>query len=475
MKYQFPSFGVNILGYFKYQNSLSELGTIIVKCMESANIPYVINLINCSNNNPSNEKINNFNEINIYPINILVYNYDCVDDVLSQKGQNYFIGKYNIGIWCWELEKFCDVQLQKIKYFNEIWTISEFCKQSISKSISLPVNVIKLPVFIKNDLPYFPNIDKTKFIVLFCFDYHSIFERKNPLSVINVFKTTFGTNNNVSLIIKSINSQYYDKERKSIEAAIQNQNNIILINNSVGRDEMLSLINSCDVYISLHRSEGLGMSIKEAMYLGKPTIATNYSGNLDFMSNENSLLVDYNKIPIPSYVPIYGKYETKWADPNIEDAVKKLKLLYENNDLRKSLGKNAKNDIGNKFNLETCSNILKNNLLSIHKIILDQYRIENGIFDEIYYINTYIDIKNAINNRIIKNGKQHYLLHGKKENRSCKFIFDLSFINKLLKNGYKWDHKYYSDLYQDIKESDSFSHFTTIGNNLNYYLNLINK
>lgn len=417
--------GVNVSGFFKYQFGIAELARIIVTCLEHAKIPYVINLLDAPHHNLLNTSIPNIKNDNPFSINIIVANLFETNTVINQKGLSYYENKYNIGVWCWETEKFPAVPVNQIKLYNEIWTISNFCKEAISKSVNLPVKTIKLPVILDSNigLSYEINssiIDRNKFIILFTFDYLSVIERKNPIATINAFKQAFGNDSNVLLIIKSINEN--SDNRNLLLNEIKDYDNIILFNKSVSRNEMLSLINTCDIYISLHSSEGLGMGMKEAMALGKTVVATRYSGNLDFMNNDNSVLVDYEKVLIPkSAIPYYDGL-TMWANPNVNDASNKLRYLYNNRDYCKQIGESAKKFIQDNFNISICSNDILNkiNYLNINRS--NDIKKTKKIFDENYYLNLYPDVKNAINNNNFKSGYDHYMIHGIKEGRLCKWL-----------------------------------------------------
>lgn len=349
--------GVNILGYFRYQFGVAQLAKIIAACIEHTGIPYVVNCLEAPNHHLSNDNIKNISDHNIYPINIIVANALEMDGVISQKQHAYFMKKYNIGIWCWETEYFHPrVNPNVLKYFNEIWTISEFCKETISKTIKLPINVIKLPVILPENIPNnFHKIDKNKFNILFTFDYQSVPQRKNPLAVIEAFKLAFGNNTDVFLIIKSVYQECNTEYAKYVNDSINGYNNIVVFNESLSRIDMLTLINSCDVYISLHRSEGLGLGMKEAMAMGKIVIATNYSGNTDFMNENNSILIGYDKVKISPNIYPYYYPNVEWAEPNIYDTVEKLKHIYEDKNLRTTISTNAKQFINDEYNMKKCS------------------------------------------------------------------------------------------------------------------------
>ena len=108
----------------------------------------------------------------------------------------------------------------------------------------------------------------------------------------------------------------------------------------LSREESYGLLNACDAYVSLHRSEGFGLTMAEAMFFGKPVIATAYSGNLDFMSADNSLLIPYEMTPLTLDHPVYRK-GNRWAEPSVPAAAEAMRRLVEQPDLARSLGERA--------------------------------------------------------------------------------------------------------------------------------------
>ena len=98
----------------------------------------------------------------------------------------------------------------------------------------------------------------------------------------------------------------------------------MLIDSVQSREESYGLLNACDAYVSLHRSEGFGLTMAEAMFFGKPVIATGYSGNLDFMSADNSILIPYEKTPLLRDYMVYRK-GSFWAEPSIAAAAEAMR------------------------------------------------------------------------------------------------------------------------------------------------------
>lgn len=171
-------------------------------------------------------------------------------------------------------------------------------------------------------------IRDNKFVFLFMFDYKSTIQRKNPLGLIHAFKRAFSKNEDVVLVIKIVRGE---------ELAFGSlPSNVMVIHRQMSRQDTLALLAACDCYVSLHRSEGFGLPLAEAMLLGKPVIATRYSGNLDFMNDQNSLLVDYEKVTSP---PIFGyqNITARWAEPSTEHAAELMKKIVSDSELRLKL------------------------------------------------------------------------------------------------------------------------------------------
>ncbi len=167
-----------------------------------------------------------------------------------------------------------------------------------------------------------------KFLFLFSFDYLSVFKRKNPLAVIEAFTRAFGSGERVGLIIKCINHDRDPAAHAELRAAASAHPEIEVIDRYLDPLDNSSLAALCDCYVSLHRAEGFGFGPAEAMWLGKPVIATGYSGNLDFMTPENSLLVDYRLVPIGAGADPYPA-DAQWADPDIQHAASLMRGLFD--------------------------------------------------------------------------------------------------------------------------------------------------
>ncbi len=325
--------GVNLYGFINGDFGVAESSKMVKRSLDDLSIPH--NIIEIISNEHSYTKEYQPTKENNFNINIINCNPDPSFDLIEKK---YLKNKYNIGVWYWELDKLPSKWVENSKYFSELWAPSEFIYTTLKSSLRSEINIkrINLPAKIpqklnKNDCKELLGYSTDTFICLFVFDFHSDIERKNPFSVIETFKRTFTSKENSILIIKTQNGG--DSDLNKIKNYINSDERIIHINDSYSRKDLNILMNSCDVYISLHRSEGLGLTLQESILLEKPILCTNYSGNIDFCLPEWSELVDYTLVPISKdsmYKKITDDGLGEWAEPSIDDATNKLSKIYKN-------------------------------------------------------------------------------------------------------------------------------------------------
>jgi glycosyltransferase involved in cell wall biosynthesis len=169
-----------------------------------------------------------------------------------------------------------------------------------------------------------------RFYFLCSFDYFSSTARKNPLAVVRAFQSAFLSDaENVGLIIKSVGpTESAPDVTGEIAAAAAADSRICVLDVQMSRDEMLSLIGCADCYVSLHRSEGFGLGMAEAMLMRRPVVGTNYSGNTGFLSDETGFTVAFDMVAVlPGEYPFYeGQF---WAEPDQADAVRLMRLVID--------------------------------------------------------------------------------------------------------------------------------------------------
>jgi len=241
-------------------------------------------------------------------------------------------GRYNICAWQWELPRWPKKWAQLLNLPDEIWAQSRFVQKMFQEATNKPVTYMPLAV----DKPVFKPVSKAYFAIpehsyafLSVFDCNSWIKRKNPIAAIRAFVTAFPpSRRDVCLVVKIMNSRSEMEEYQELLKHAGADPRIIVIDKFLSRNDMLALIDCCDVFVSLHRSEGFGRVIAEAMYMGKPVISTNFSGSVDFAFDKTAYTVDGPLIPLKKgdYVDFEDQY---WMDPDVGMASEAMRICMD--------------------------------------------------------------------------------------------------------------------------------------------------
>ena len=305
---------------------------------------------------------------NPYAINIFHLKPDQVEASIIRLGESFVAGRLNIGYWVWELSEFPDAWMGPLKYFHEIWCPSRFVQSAVSDCSTRPVLYMPPGFEIEEpkgfDRAYF-KLPEDRFLYLFVFDFKSYISRKNPLGCIQAFQNAFPRGNKtVGLVIKSMDGHQYPAEFKGLNEATRSDPRITCIDATFTSEEVTGLMSVCDTFVSLHRSEGIGLSIAQSMLLGKPVITTNYSGNTDFTRPDNSCLVDYKLTPVKE-----GEYQfwegQVWADPDLDHAVEHMRRLAEDKTYRDTVAQAGRSYIKTFHNPEVAGKTYRSRLVEL--------------------------------------------------------------------------------------------------------------
>ena len=326
--------GVNLIGAIKAEMGLGQSCRLIASMMKETQ--YEFSVYNYDYTGKVREGAAEFDAYISadlpYGINIFHVN-PCELGNLFMSKRDAWDGRYNIAFWLWELEEFPKEWKIYCQLFDEIWTPSEFAGRAIRKAADIPVKV--LPYYVS--VPYNEHFGRKefslpddKFLFLVMYDVHSTAGRKNPQGVIKAYKEAFSTQEQeVGLVIKINNGT--QKDIKRLEEQLAGYKNIYYMTETIDKDCVNSLIRCCDVFVSLHRSEGFGLVMAEAMLLGTPAVATNWSSNTEFMSEEAACMVDYQLVKNPRTEELYRK-GCIWAEPDYVQAGEYMRKLWQDND-----------------------------------------------------------------------------------------------------------------------------------------------
>lgn len=281
---------------------------------------------------------------------------------------------YTIAHWYWEVPRFPPAWIPYTQVLDELWTSSRYTQNILAQVASIPVHYFPTPVIVTPEPVTRAQfgIAENRFMFFFAFNPGSSVARKNPYALIEAYKRAFGgMNNPPQLVIKAHHLSQHPAIAAVLKKAVE-QVGGILIKDHLTRSQMHGLINLSDCVVSLHRAEGFGLLMAEAMAMEKPVIATGYSSNMDFMNERNSFLVDYSLCEITpddhKDQPLLGNLYTSgqvWADPDIDHAAQLMQQVYNNPTLAQARAQIAKHDITTGWSAETVGKLIKQRLQEI--------------------------------------------------------------------------------------------------------------
>jgi glycosyltransferase involved in cell wall biosynthesis/2-polyprenyl-3-methyl-5-hydroxy-6-metoxy-1,4-benzoquinol methylase len=280
-------------------------------------------------------------------VNVLCVNADQLPGFMDELGEELGSDRYTIGQWAWETDLVPDRWERPFSLVDEVWVYSRYVADAISRAGDVPVVVVPLPVQAPDpqgaDVPSEVDVGDA-FVFLFAFDHFSTLARKNPVGLIDAFTRAFAPGEGPVLVIKTINARFRPEDREHLRAAIGDRPDIRLFDAALDPGPMAALFARADAYVSLHRSEGYGLTMAEAMALGKPVIATGYSGNTDFMTPANSFLVDWRLEPVGDDAEHYNEGGS-WAQPDLDHAARLMREVFSDREGARRVGDRAAADI----------------------------------------------------------------------------------------------------------------------------------
>jgi hypothetical protein len=357
---------VNVAGYFRAELGLGTAARSLLAALEAAEIPFNTSLFEGTANRQTHPFAQRRADTGSPDINIICVNADKIAS-LANTAPELWHGRYTIGVWFWEVEDFPAWAHGAFDYVDEVWVASEFMHETFRKVSPKAVFKFKLPV-LKPEID--PSLSRTdlglpdRFVFLFSFDFFSVLERKNPLGLIEAYTKAFKPEEGAVLVIKTINGDKRILEMEKLRYAARGRPDIILRDGYLSAIQNNSLTALADCYVSLHRSEGFGLTIAEAMALGKPAIATAYSGNLEFMTEENSYLCPARRVGVgPEHEPYPAS--SHWSEPDLEAAARLLRHVYTNQEEARERGLRAAEHIRRSHEPAMSGSVIRDRLAKI--------------------------------------------------------------------------------------------------------------
>lgn len=357
-----PVPGVNLVGPLESSSGVGEATRMLARAVQHAGIP-LVTIPYDDEREPSEWPQP---RVAPYDTNLLCLQPDRLDRFAASVDPAFFADRATIGLWFWESSVLPEEYRSSLRLLDRVWVTSEFVRDVIVAATAADVRVVPIPLA-DHPVEQLPRaalgLPDHGFLFLTMLDLISG-RRKNPHAVIQAFRRAFEPGSGARLVIKTINGQ--DRKRRrlaELESAVADRDDISVLDGYVAAPERDALIAACDCFVSLHRAEGLGLPLLEAMRLGKPVIATGFSGNLDYMDHESSYLVPSRLVPVPEGDWVYAP-EAMWAEPSIDAAASLMRRVFEEPDEARAIGELARRKVVARFSLERAAAAISSELES---------------------------------------------------------------------------------------------------------------
>ena len=340
--------GVNVVGHLRGELGVGESARLMLDALTAVGIPHTTASVDRHLQSRQGATYTAPTTGALCDTTLLCVNADMTPTVAAAV-PSLLEGSYRIGMWYWEVEEFPTSQHAAFLHVDEVWVATDFVRRAIEPHSPVPVRTITPPLPQPHSAPERTRaradlgLSERPFF-LFAFDYLSTAERKNPWGLVDAFESAFAPGEGPLLVIKSINAARRPDQAERLRLRVAGSSDILLLEEYLDAEDRDALVAMCDCYVSLHRSEGLGLTMAEAMALGKPVIATGYSGNLQFMTEANSFLVPWTPATIPAGCDPYPSGGT-WADPDLEGAARLMRTVLEDPDLAAARGRQGAEDL----------------------------------------------------------------------------------------------------------------------------------
>ena len=337
------SYGVNLIGYAFGRLGIGEDLRMAGKALLKAKVPMTMLDFPPGDNVDTSETsmARYVSKVGDFAFNIFCLTAEETGRFYAERGRSQFVGRYNIGYWPWELGAWPKEWELMLDLVDEVWVSTQHTFDSLqpvcNKPLKLmpmavelgPVKKFKVPQEARNIF----KLNTRATLFCFAFDLNSYIERKNPMACVQAFLMAFPkadyTAKQVGLVVKVQKPRSDHAAWLELKRIARSDRRIYIIEQTLERPALLALYRACNCYLSLHRAEGFGRGMAEALQLGLHVICTGYSGNVDFCQAPHADLVQYRlkRVKAGQYPRASGQV---WAEPNIGHAAQLMRQFYEN-------------------------------------------------------------------------------------------------------------------------------------------------
>jgi glycosyltransferase involved in cell wall biosynthesis len=346
--------GLNIVGHFLSEHSMGDAARGSVRAADAAGIPATLVRLRLPlTSRQSDETMSaRLSEVLTHPVSLYHINVREAEEIERYHGAGWMSGRYNIAAWAWETREFPEDWARHARHFDEIWSPSRFATEAIQMRVPVPVltmpHVIEFPPPVGTGFRAKFGLPERLFLFLFVFDLNSLAARKNPEAVVDAFRRVVAKNPATGLVLKTHNGSRNAADMERLRGRIAGLPNVFLMDRTLARHEVYELMACCDVFVSLHRAEGFGLCVAEAMFLGKPVVSTDWSATAEYVTPRNGFPVRYQLVRLENHIDEYVR-GSEWAEPDVDHAVSCMETLAADPRLCAALGGQAARDVRERF------------------------------------------------------------------------------------------------------------------------------
>lgn len=333
--------GVNVVGYVSAEAGVGEMARLAVDCLEAAGIDHTVLPVSTEGNQREDHDGTSLGTIGgLFDVNLIVLPPSHLDDFMDHVGPSLLADRPTVGYWAWEVESVPPAMIAAQRHVDEVWGLSTFTSDVLARHLDVPVHPLVLPARQRPAPPARTRRSGESPLFLFCFDHLSVFDRKHPDGVVAAFRSAFAPGE-ARLIVKSINAGAVPHRHEELEAMAADRSDIHIVDGHLDATKQRAMVDGCDCYVSLHRAEGYGLTIAEAMMAAKPVIVTDYSGPTDFTSHETAHLVPARSGVVGDGAGPYPP-GTPWADPDLDAAARAMRTVVDDPVAAAAMGQRAR-------------------------------------------------------------------------------------------------------------------------------------
>jgi glycosyltransferase involved in cell wall biosynthesis len=353
-----PQLAVRVIGYLRDTLGLAEAARLYVHALTAARVPVTTTAV------PPDLPVDGhvraiaregrqaFEDLSASRepgFNLLCMNGDHVEPFMRAGGERLLGGRPTIGQWAWETDVLPASWMGAFQHLDEIWVNSTFVAENLGRLSPVPVVVVPQAIIVPDPSGIELGVPwDERFTFVFMLDFFSTLRRKNAIGLINAFTRAFAPGEGPRLLLKTINAGFRPQDADELRFRIRERPDIEFIDGYLKPLQRYALLARADCYVSLHRSEGFGLSLAESMALGTPVIATGYSGNTDFMTDRNSYLVKWTTTCVGQGCEIYPAHG-HWADPDLDHAAEVMRRVWERPEEAGAKAARAREDIRRRY------------------------------------------------------------------------------------------------------------------------------